>query len=389
MNNIGGKSFTMIGENGLKCALKRVNALFFVRKKNHIVNFVISTLHQIIEIRKYDRNVESIVVFFNLGAVAETGLEFLSGGVMSIASLVAESRDYFHESGTEVICCTYYGVIPIYRYRRFESTVRLFQFWLIKMYFRCVKQLTLHIPEILVRDFVENHIDDSWLHVINFVNINIMNQNVQLMPENAFIQRLQEAFDTVTITSAHKRYCNRAMREFYGVPLHLFSTFVSKEQYETTFFDEKEDLILISNDNPDLARIVKSKLNERLPNFQVEVIRDLTHAEYKKKVLRSKFTFTLGEGLDFYFIETYFSGGIAFAIRNQDFFDDEYLSLSALFLDECHLVERCADKIEETNNKYDYTCLNANVCSILDATYSSQNYKRNIASYYEQRYTLP
>jgi len=61
------------------------------------------------------------------------------------------------------------------------------------------------------------------------------------------------------------------------------------------------------------------------------VIKNLSYKEYKRTIGRAKWAVTFGEGLDGYFVETIFSGGISFAVYNDHFFPDEFKQLPTVF----------------------------------------------------------
>lgn len=357
------------------------------KERKTIVNNYTCRFLQNLYFRRLDSKSESLNLFFTMGYNPDTGYEHFSGGIMSIASIVHETTRMHTSKRWLTLCCTYYGHNLLFRYRLFDSDVRILRFSLIQRRLTKVRKLLLHIPEFLVEDFVNKHLNDSWISSVEDVHINILNQNVELMPDVNIVKTLVQRFPNTTITNAHKSYSTLSMRNLYGVPMHHLSTFVSKEQYRSTTFSHKKNIVLISNDNPDLADKLISVLSNAYPNMQCRVINGISYREYKDLVSRAKFTITLGEGFDGYFIETFLSGGVAFAIRNDVFFDEKYLDLPCLFASESHLVDKVAEYINRlTADEYD--ALSHHVQSLINTDYSTEIYRNNISDFYSGNYTF-
>lgn len=363
--------------------------LFRKRLRNRIVNHITCFALQAITIHKHNRNIDSLVIYFTLGADDRTGLEIMCGGVMSIASLVDETTTYFKYSDTQVLCCTFHDHVPIFKYVKFKSNVRVFNIKLVQWYFTSVKKLVIHIPECLVGEFADKYMNNNWILSADSVQINILNQNITYMPDKSRIEDIATRFKNVTITTAHKKYCNANLRDYYGVPMHLLSTFISKEKYFYRDLSAKENLILISNDNMELAYEIIDTINIQLPNYKCQVINGLSYEQYKALIAKAKFTITLGEGLDGYFIETFFSGGIAFAIQNNEFFDDQYNRLPCVFTCKNELLQSITSKVLYFDEKEHYVQCNELVQSLLSSDYSSRQYLENIHNFYQSFYTYP
>jgi hypothetical protein len=207
------------------------------------------------------------------------------------------------------------------------------------------------------------------------------------MPHEGIVAILKSKFSNTTITTAHKKYCNIFFRQKYGVPMHLLSTSVSRENYSKTNFEQKDNLFLLSPDNQELNAQLISYFNVTMPNLKFVVINGISYEEYKILITKSKFLLTSGEGLDNYFVETYFSGGIAFAYKNHDFFDEKYLNLPCLFEYQTNIAELLHEKINYYNNSNTYLCLNNDLCKLLEEDYSYRNYKHNLKKFYKREYS--
>ena len=338
-------------------------------------------------IRKIDPKTEKLILFFIPGADYFSGKENISGGLISIISLAHETAKIFEGIDTTILCVTYYNHHLIYNITSFENQSVILSPKLIEHYFKNVKSLILHIPELYVEDFVLNQLNNKWLNQIQNVQINILNQSIQLMPEMDTINELKKRFNFCTITTAHTKYCNLHYRKKFGVPTHLLSVWISKENYIDLNYRVKENLILFSPDNPELTDLLIGNLKKSLPQFNHQVIKGLKYEDYKELIGRAKFVITTGEGLDAYFIETYFSGGISLAIKNTNFFDEKYLNLPCLFDADSDISEFLVSRITEFDNDGRYHIINQLVTNLLCIDYSYENYTQNLKQFYKQEYT--
>jgi hypothetical protein len=338
-------------------------------------------------IENIDPTIEKAIIFFIPGVDYFTGIENITGGLMSIVSLAQESSKIVDNPPRVTICSTFYNEHLIYRLTTFENNVKILRPKLIERRFKEIKNLIVHIPELFVEDFVKYQCDNLWLRNINYVHINILNQNIQLMPPIEVINQLKQSFPKCTITAAHKKYCNEHFWKIFDMPLHLFSTYVSPELYRHRSFNQKEKLILFSPDNNNLNIQLIHYLSKYLSDYRYQVIQNLTYESYKELISKAMFIVTLGEGLDGYFVETYFSGGVAFARKNLDFFDDKYLELPCLFDDEEDLEKLLLDLIQKYENDDEYNQLNDRVSQLLAEDYSYKSYQNNLRKFYNKDYT--
>lgn len=338
-------------------------------------------------IGKIDPKTEKLVLFFIPGADYFSGKENISGGLISIVSLVQETSLIYQGTPTMVLCATYYNDHLVFKLSSFKNETDVYSPELIEKYFTNVRELILHIPELFVTDFVNNQQQNSWFISISSVQINVLNQNIQLMPDHNVLNELKTKFSTCTITTAHKKYCNPYYRNSYEIPLHQLSVWISPENYINTAVNEKENLILFSPDNKELTQGLISFFSNELPAFKFQVIQGLSYEEYKELISRAKYLITTGEGLDAYFIETYFCGGIAFALKNLNFFDEKYLNLPCLFEDDENLKQFLLNLIEQYSNEEEYKVLNQRVVNLLSEDYSYNSYQNNLKKFYNKEYT--
>ena len=337
-------------------------------------------------IRKIDPKTEKVILFFIPGADYYSGKESISGGLISIVSLAQETSLIHTETSVQVLCATYYKEHLIFKLSSFINETQVFSPKQIENYFSNVNDLILHLPELYVADFVRNQQQNRWFKGIGSIQINILNQNIQLMPDHNVLNELKSIFSSCTITTAHKKYCNPYYRNLYGIPLHQLSVWISPENYLKRSGHEKENLILFSPDNKELTQGLISFFSNELPSFKLQIIQGLSYEEYKELISRAKYLITTGEGLDAYFIETYFSGGIAFALKNLNFFDEKYLELPCLFEHQENLGKLLQNLIEKYENSDEYNQLNTSVSELLAEDYSYKSYQNNLRKFYNKEY---
>ena len=357
-------------------------------ERNKRVREIGIIIRQLLGLRKIKRDTPHLIIFFIPGLDYFTGRESISGGLISIISMVEESKKIFDKmNNIEVICCTYPNSHLLYKLKTFKNNTQIFSYSLVERYFNKVQSVMLHLPEIFTEDF------NNRAGILRFkgdiIHLNILNQNINLMPDETIIHQLKNYFQLTTMTTAHKKYSTHFFSEKYKVPVHQISVWISSEDYKKSNYLEKEQLILFSPDNPELTSKMMSIINNSLPHFKTEVISGLSYEDYKNRIRDAKFIITTGEGLDAYFIESYFSGSVGLAIKNKDFFDEKYLGLEEL-LEEDELASiKLVALLKKLDDQNIYRETNNSNSLLLKADYSKTNYENNLLEFYKRyRYTL-
>ncbi len=340
-------------------------------------------------IHSFDRKARKLVVFLIPGADKVSGAEKISGGTISIVSLREESsllKDVHH---AEVIMCTLPNEYLLFRHKLFVNQTDVFRFAQLRRYFSDAKEVLFHLPEFTCTYFME-YLEDNdrqWIEGLEKVHINVMNQNVLLMPSPAELGQLKQLAQVVTATTAHQRYCSAHYRQVYNIPLHKLSVWISPEKYTFRKYGEKENLIVVSPDEHPMKEKVLDKL-AAIPGLRVQIIRNLTYEQYKSTIARAKWALTFGEGLDGYIIEPIFSGAVAFAVYNEEFFTPDFKELPTVYRSYDHLLETIVNDIERLDNGHlykDYQQVQFDLCA---KYYSAEQYRKNIKSFYENNYTF-
>lgn len=332
---------------------------------------------------------EKLIVFLIMGADWHTGIDRISGGTISIVSLCEESKKLKDIHNAEVILCTLPKQHLLLQHTQFNNNTTVFRFEQLKKYFKKTSTILLHIPEFLTLYFFENNSssDKTWLKKMKKLHINIMNQNIQLMPSSEYIHQLKNFASTVTITTAHQQYCNEYYRDKYNVPLHKFSVWISPEKYFFIPYAAKENLIVVSPDDHPMKDLIINKLN-LISGLKIQVIQRLTYEEYKKTISKAKWAITFGEGLDGYILEPIFSGCVAFAVYNEDFFTDDFKDTNGIYNSYEELQANIADDIKRLDNPCAYKSYQKKQFDLCRHYYNYQQYKNNIAAFYREEYTF-
>ncbi len=339
---------------------------------------------------QFDPHSKKLVIFAIAGSDWATGKDKISGGIISIVSLCEQTAGFKAIHGSETILCTMTGEHLLLRHTQFDNHTDVFRLGQVPAFFREAEEVILHLPEFLCDHFLR-HTDlrtMNWLKTRKALHINILNQNILLMPPVETIDTLKNLAQKVTSTTAHQRYCSPGYRAQFGIPIHKFSAWVSPEQYKYVDFANKENLIIVSPDQKPIKDEVLGKLST-LKNLKLQDIGGLTYAQFKEVISRAKWALTFGEGLDGYIIEPIFSGAIGFAVFNEDFFTPDFKELKTVYRSFEELLERITADIQRLDNEVKFDAYQQQQFDLCARYYSFDQYRRNIEAFYKGEYTLP
>lgn len=313
------------------------------------------------------------------------GVDMVNGGIMSIISLADETAKLRHIHGSEVFVCPSPGQPPLLRFTRFSNSRALVDFNLLLSNITPGAAVLIHIPEIYVASFVD-HCRNLLPSLAPLrIEYNILLQNIDSIPASEDVEQLK-MFGTVSVTAAHKSYAIAHADGLMGCRLWHLSVWISPEQYEYRSFMDKKNIIVVSPDShPDRNKIL-DQLRSELPEFEFVVVQKMTYQEYKALIAMAKFALTFGEGLDGYFAETIFSGGIGCAVYNSRFFTDEYRSLPCVYSSWNDLIAHLPKDISRLNDEKVFTGPHLLQFNQLASDYSYDNYKRNLEKFYLERF---
>jgi hypothetical protein len=351
-------------------------------KRNPVKEFRIGRKQEKLLRENYPPNTENLIIFLT------PGYDVVNGGILSISSIANESMKLKHIHGAEVLLCTLPGDPPLLKYTKFANSNYIFKLSQVLRYFKNLKSIMIHIPEYGIDQFIKNLSSKEYtiLKTIKNIHFNIMIQNIKLLSSINGIKKL-ERLGKVTCTTAHDRYSTLDMRKKLGVPLHKLSTYVSPEQYIRKSYSEKEDLIIVSPDNHPRKMEILRLIHKQIPQLKMQIIKNLTYEDYKKIISRAKWALTFGEGLDGYFVETIFSGGISFAVWNPDFFTEDFKSLRTIYENYDILAKRICSDIKELDNAEEYAKYQAEQYNLCKKYYNYKSYVKNLELFYKGEYT--
>jgi hypothetical protein len=343
---------------------------------------------------KYSRNnfksSNKLILFFVPAEVHN-----ITGGALSICTIFKEVKNLkeIHKSN---VVASYLPIVnsPDYRFTKFKNEMVIFNFRQITKKFKTLKFLEIHIPDYMIPLFKKNNTQFdllySWLYNVKEFKINILNQNDLLMPDLVHVNDLKKITSNLTMTVAHEKYATKERRDFYKIPLHLLSPWLSPSPYLVKNYNQKENLIVISPDDidrvPSSTKLTKqqilNKIEELLPDYKIIIIQDMSYEEYKDIISRSKFMITFGEGLDGYFIESIFSGSISFAVYNEYFFKPNFKNLPTVYKSFDNLFEFIVADIKKYDEAVLYKNYNEQLNQIVSRIYSYKRLQDNVKDYY-------
>lgn len=290
-----------------------------------------------------------MVIFFNVAR------DTVGGGMLSINRFVKTALEIYADdvetavvmSGVPITnkAVKHTKFTPVRPQIQFEHLVALTN----------PQDVTIYLPEVYAIDFVHQLLptQTEWLYRRGSLRIVIMNQNNDFMPSSEDLQKKFLGLTTdISISAAHQTYATQALSNRYGFPVSRLTPILP--ECKVTNHKKKEKIIILS---PDIIEHSSSKitrtevvdhLTNKLEDFELITIEDMSLDEYLDLASRAMFSITFGEGLDGYFIEPILSGGVSFAVFNPMFFPVEFVKHPTVFCDWDVFLKSIVDDI----NKY-------------------------------------
>lgn len=318
------------------------------------------------------------------------GWDGVNGGILSIVSLCAESRKLDANRDADVFLASSPGDPPLTVYTKFANHEPILDLTDLIRRYRALDYLLIHVPECHVAQFgasVGWRFQARLLRIGN-VRLNVMLQNIDLAPDARSLRRLAN-LGALTITTAHEQYTSQEMRQRIGYPLHHLSTFVSPGQYVRVPLTDKENLLVVSPDPSDQRERVLDLLRERFPQMELVIVQGMRYEDYKSLLQRARWSLTFGEGLDGYFVETVFSGGIAFAVYNSRFFTSDFRELRTIYESWDELAARICDDIGDLTVSPRYEAYQKAEYALCAKHYDHSVYVDNLCKFYAGEYSYP
>ncbi len=314
------------------------------------------------------------------------GYDVVTGGIMSCISIANETRAFHAIHGADVFTCTTPGTPPLFRYSGFENTESLFNLdQLIGKLTQC-EHLLLHVPEIYVG------LTLKWLNTKHFdgnvkIQTNILLQNIDYCPTSEQIAELSK-FGKVTCTTSHLASIMHERVMHIACPIHHLSTYVTPKRYKRIDFSGKQEIIVYSPDAYPEKRSLLLHIHHELPSFQFIQIINMSYMAYKENIQNAMFTITFGEGLDGYFVEAIFTGGIGIAVYNDRFFTKTLQQLPFVYQSYEELKKQLGPDIRKCLSERTYTEIQEMQFAELEKLYPHADYELNIRYFYEKFFNV-
>ncbi|HYC85925.1 MAG TPA: hypothetical protein VEB86_11925, partial [Chryseosolibacter sp.] len=143
--------------------------------------------------------------------------------------------------------------------------------------------------------------------------------------------------------------------------------------------------------SPDLHKFREETIEyiaRHLPEFELITISGLSYRTYKELIADAKYMITFGEGLDGYFIETIFSGGISMAMYNSEFFTPDFRDVPGVFdpMEDFKLL--VVRMIRGTLGTTAYEQIQRRQFEVCSKYYRLDLYSQNIRTFYEKKFNV-
>ena len=317
-------------------------------------------------------------------------IKMMTGGIQSIYSICKYSREICPQA--QCLIATVPGKYTYSYNPYFKNEEKIYRFEQIVQNANNVEKLILHIPEYFAGKFYKALKKDEikFLKGIKDLHINILNQNIQLMPEPKELKSLYKLTNNVTQTIGHHRYATQEVCDKWQMPAHFLSVHIDISGYKTYPFEEKEKIIVLSPDETPYKKAVVEKLKKELPDFKLITVQNMTFDEYMDLIARAYFTITFGEGFDGYFNQPQTVGGLGMAVYDSAFFPDEsWLELKNVYKSPADMENNIVNDIKELSaNKELYYSLISKMKEKLSTLYGEDLFKRNLEKFYKKELAL-
>src|SRR5689334_6805697 len=316
------------------------------------------------------------------------GFDSPNGGIMSIASIYRESAALQPIHRARVAICTVPGDPPLLKYTWFKNRNYLLELEALLARCRRLDYLLVHVPEYAVnqvRDWLESQ--DGRLSEVNEVRFNVLLQHIDLV-EGQDLKGLAR-FGKVTCTTAHEAYTNAATRTSLGIPLHRLSVCFGPERYSHSDYATKRNLLMVSHDEHPLKHDVLAAIEKALPELEIRIIQNMSFEKYLEIARSAKWSLTFGEGLDSYFCDPVFNGGVSFAVYNDRFFTPAFANLETVYPSWEVLAERITTDLRRLDEPVAYKRCWKQAWDILNELYNAERFRENLRAFYRGEYTFP
>lgn len=374
--------------------------LFFLKKYEYGTKFIILNKEFFFVNKKFSNYHKKIQAKYDLSICnnANTVIIFLippepmiTGGILSIFSICKHTRTILKDVCSVIV--TFPGNLSYSSNNYFINDEKIYNWNQIMGVISSKQNVLIHIPEYLSSKFYYNLSEEqkNKLKNCNRLHINILNQNIKLMPNKNEISSLYFLTSQVTQTISHDRVMTSLEYLNWGLPTYFLSVYIDILDFKKFSFFDKEKIIAYSLDKNKYKLKILNKIKKELNDFKLIEIKKIKFEEYTELISKAYFTISFGEGFDSYFCQPYLLGGIGFSVYNDDFFPEKnWLKYCTVFKDYYDMEERIVFIIKyllESEDNYNNVVNNINMK--LSELYSKQKLLDNLKEFYiKTNYTL-
>ena len=316
------------------------------------------------------------------------------GGMMSFFSLCEKSRDVLGDSALTLIAtCPYMwkGQLSTFcKNDNFPNNEKIYRFEQLTKNAENVSEMILHIPEIYAKQFCSlcTKQDIKFIRSVPNLHINILLQNIDLMPSLGELTELYSLSKNITLTAAHEKYATQETSNKWKAPLKHISAIIDITKYKEIPFYKKEKIIVFSPDEHKDKVVIRRFIEEELPDYKIVVVKNMKFNDYMDLITRAFFTITFGEAFDGYFIQPYGVGSMGFSVYNNRFFPDKsYLEWKTVYSSYLDMAKKLKNDVQYwKNHPHEYYKFIGMAKKKFDSIYVNDSVKENLKLFYNNKY---
>ena len=318
----------------------------------------------------------------------------MSGGIYSIYSIASIVKRLRYRHGYEVLLMTRPNKLDATycRQKNFSNSEDVYRLAQIE---RCrnVRELYFNIPEYAAQDFVASLLPSTFNFIksVPTVYVNILNQNIDLMPErHAFDDLRQLSTDHLSQSVAHHSYFSQEYANRYELTTLLLPAYTDLSGYSPTTFHEKDNLIIYSPDDAPHKSTCLDAIRRELPEFKLVEIRNITFDEYMNLATNCKYSLSFGEGFDGYIAQPIYQGGLGLTVFKEEFFpSSDYLDYDIFFSSRQDMIENICKVIRRyEGNPAAYSEINKELIVKYEALYNYEDYVSKVVMLIDRDFDL-
>lgn len=273
----------------------------------------------------------------------------MSGGIYSFFSIANHLHAMRAIHGYDVLVMTRpnptnHTYLRLSAFRNAETVYRFEQLLLCDQ----VEELYLHIPEYAAPFFYDLLKPEllNYLKSINKIYVNIMNQNIELMPEACAFEKLRGLATELSQSVAHHAYFGQEFADRYNLPTLLLPAYTDLSPYPPSTFEEKRKLIIYSKDEAPHREACLKVLEREFKDYEKVEIRGMTFDRFMQLATDCLFSISFGEGFDGYIAQPVQQGGIGLTVYREEFFpSDNFLNYYNIFRSEDEMIAELASRM--------------------------------------------